>query len=231
MESRKPRINVARRTRQWLLAPLVVITLAFGWRYPLVGFIVPLVMVIGLIGGVIRGRYVCGNWCPRGSFLDRVVSLVSPKRPIPDFLRGSAFRWTLVAVLMGLMVYRISLNPGDIMHWGRVFWMMCLITTAIGVSLALFLHPRAWCSICPMGTMQNALGGHKHQLKIDASACTSCGLCARACPFGLAPVEHRDHGIMEDRDCLKCAECTAACPVGALSWPGEQDKRGSEQAA
>jgi len=220
----KVRSNVRRQKTQWFLAPLVIITLALGWKYPLIGLIVPTVMVIGIVGGIIRGRYVCGNLCPRGSFLDRLIAPLSPNRPIPELLRKPIFRWAIVVGLMGLMVFRISQNPGDIMHWGRVFWMMCLVTTAIGLVLGLTIHHRAWCSFCPMGTMQNALGGHKQQLRIDAAACKSCGLCTKACPFGLSPMDHKDQGILPDRDCLKCAECTAACPVSALTFPtkGEQ---------
>ncbi|MBP8951649.1 MAG: 4Fe-4S binding protein [Armatimonadetes bacterium] len=223
-KTKVPRINVRRRTTQWLLAPLVIITIGLGWKYPLVGLIVPTVMLIGIIGGIIRGRYVCGNLCPRGSFLDRMIAPISLKRPIPEFLRKPAFRWIVLAAMMGFMVFRISQNPSDIMHWGRVFWVMCLATTAIGVVLGVLVHPRAWCSFCPMGTMQSKLGGHKHTLQIDGAACKSCGLCAKACPFGLSPMDHKDAGILEERDCLKCAECTAACPIGALTFPSKGDQ-------
>jgi hypothetical protein len=56
------------------------------------------------------------------------------------------------------MVFRVSQNPGDWRHWGKTFWMMCVITTAIGVVLGILLHPRTWCAFCPMGTLQGALG-------------------------------------------------------------------------
>ena len=42
-------------------------------------------------------------------------------------------RWLLFAGLMGFMVFRILQNPTDIHHWGRVFWLMCVITTVVGV--------------------------------------------------------------------------------------------------
>jgi polyferredoxin len=161
---------------------------------------------------------VCGNLCPRGSFFDRMVARISPHRPVPDFLRNSRFRWSLVVLLMGLMIFRIARNPGDPLHWGRVFWMMCVVTTAIGLVLAVVVHPRSWCSICPMGTMQNAIGGDKNQLQIDGEACRSCGLCERACPMNLPIVKYKDQGVVAERDCLHCSECIAACPKSVLHF-------------
>jgi hypothetical protein len=43
---------------------------------------------LGIIGGIFRGRYVCGNLCPRGGFFDRLISPVSPKLPIPAGFRN-----------------------------------------------------------------------------------------------------------------------------------------------
>jgi hypothetical protein len=35
-----------RRTIQWSLVPVVVVTLALGWKYPALGFSVPVVMLM-----------------------------------------------------------------------------------------------------------------------------------------------------------------------------------------
>ena len=213
-----------RRIVQWCLLPIVLITIGLGWKYPLLGFSAPVVMVMGLIGGIFRGRYVCGNLCPRGSFFDRLVSRVSRGTSIPNALRNMALRWTVFAALMGFMIYRISLNPTDVYHWGKVFWLMCVITTGLGLVLGLFIHPRAWCAFCPIGTMQNILGGKKKPLQIDRELCVECGKCEEACPFNLAIVIHKDSGEMTDPDCLKCPDCIAACPKSALSWPSRKCK-------
>ncbi|MBN1670748.1 MAG: 4Fe-4S binding protein [Kiritimatiellae bacterium] len=205
-----------RHILQWALLWIVVVTIAFGWKYPWLGFSVPLVMGAGLVGGLFRGRWVCGNLCPRGSFFDRVMPALSRKRRIPAFLRNRAFRWFLFALMMGFMMFRASANPTDPMHWGRVFWLMCVITTGIGLVLGVLIHPRAWCSFCPMGTMQSEIGGRKHQLSIDSDACVQCRKCERVCPFGLDIVDCREAGRMTHPDCLRCLECVAACPKDAL---------------
>ncbi|MEE8594056.1 MAG: 4Fe-4S binding protein [Candidatus Bipolaricaulota bacterium] len=205
-----------RKAVQWGVLVIVLITLGLGWRFHWLGFSVPFVMLVGVIGSLFNGRYVCGNLCPRGSFYDRVMAPFSPKRPIPQWIRSKTIRWTLFVLLMGLMAVRILQNPLDPMHWGRVFWMMCLVTTAVGVPLALLIHPRTWCSFCPIGTVQSAIGGRKNPLHIDGDLCQSCALCERSCPMGLSIVEHKDTGIVSETDCLRCSECAAVCPVNAL---------------
>lgn len=205
---------------QLSLWPVVVIVIALGWRYPLLGFSVPAVMLMGMIGGVMQGRYVCGHLCPRGAFFDRIIAPASRKKPIPGFFRQRGFRWALFALLMAFMLYRILLNPADIDHWGRVFWLMCAVTTAAGILLGVLIHPRAWCALCPMGTLQGALDRGNKQLTIDAERCISCRACEKACPMNLSIVNHNGEGRLSDTDCLKCPECSAVCPRAALNMPG-----------
>jgi len=211
------KLQTRRRIIQWLLWPVVVIVVALGWKYPLLGFSVPVVMLMGIAGGIIKGRYVCGHLCPRGAFFDRIVSRVSRKKPIPALFRNRPLRWTLFLLLMAFMLYRISLHPEDLRHWGRVFWLMCTVTSAIGIVLGVAIHPRAWCSFCPMGTMQSALDRGNQQLRIESSRCISCRACEKACPMNLSIVRFKEQGRLTDRDCLKCPECSAVCPKNALA--------------
>lgn len=207
-----------RRKVQLSLWALVVVTIALGWKYPLLGFSVPMVMLMGIVGAFLNGRYVCGHLCPRGAFFDRIMKPVSPSKPIPAWLRAAWFRWPVLALLMGLMVFQISRNPGDWQHWGIVFWRICVITTALGVVLALALHQRAWCAFCPMGTMQTAIGDKRSSLQLDPG-CKGCRTCERACPMGLKIVpEDKAPGQLGVQDCLKCPECQLACPKGVLRF-------------
>jgi polyferredoxin len=174
-------------------------------------------MLVGLIGGFLRGRYVCGWLCPRGAFYDRVISRISPQKKIPGFLRNYWFRGFILIVLMGFMVYQISFNPGDVYHWGKVFVRICIITTAIGVVLAVFTHPRTWCAFCPMGTIQSAAGGTKSPLKME-EGCKLCRTCEKACPLDLQIVGGTKEGRLTTRDCLKCPECQLKCPQKILHF-------------
>jgi ferredoxin-type protein NapH len=203
---------------RWLLALVMLLTLAFGWKWPVLGYTVPVAMAAGVGGAFSRGRYVCGNICPRGSFYDTFFRLIGGSRPIPSFLTGMGFRWGVGGFMITLMTLQIARNPGDPMHWGWVFWLVCALTTSVGVLLGVIYRPRTWCSFCPIGTMGNAIGGGKDQLRIAAS-CRSCGVCEKSCPMDLTIATHKAEGVLPHRDCVKCSSCVSACKVGALSFP------------
>lgn len=204
---------------KWLLGLIMVTVIALGWRFPLLGFIVPVAMTAGIIGGFMKGRWVCGNACPRGSFLDSWFSLVSGDREFPSMLKSTKFRWTILSALMGFMVFRLIQNPKSIDHWGIVFWQMCTVTTIAAVGLGVRYSSRSWCSICPVGTLAGTAGEGKHNLQV-ASSCKACGLCEKNCPMQLEVARYRHTGKSEERDCIKCSECIYACPQNSvLSWP------------
>lgn len=52
--------------------------------------------------------------------------------------------------------------------------------------------------------------------KVDASACTHCGLCVSRCP-NEAIVKGDECNTLADK-CIKCCACVKACPVGARSF-------------
>jgi len=209
--------SALRRKLQLTLWAIVVVTIVGGQWYPLLGFTVPVVMMTGIIGGFFKGRYVCGWLCPRGAFFDRIVKFVSPAREIPSWLANRAFRWVVFALLITFMVWQISLNPGDVYHWGRVFVRICMITTGIGVGLALFVHPRTWCAFCPIGTLQSAVGGKKSPLYMK-EGCGECRTCEGACPMNLKIVGEPKAGPLDIPDCLKCPECRLACRKNLLHF-------------
>ncbi len=215
----KKGIDHALTGKNFLLSAIVIATIILGYFFPLAGFVVPVVMGIGMVVGAIRGRYTCGNLCPRGALFDSFLPFASTNRKAPALFRSSWFRWSFLTVMMSFMVFRILQNPTSVMHLGSVFWTICAITTPIGIIGGLIYHPRFWCSFCPMGTLQNALGGHRNRLRIDSSACKGCKICERACPLRLDIVKHRDAGVSLEKDCLKCRRCVLVCPKNALRVP------------
>jgi polyferredoxin len=213
-------LNINRKhDYKWALGLIMVAVLTLGWRFPLLGFVVPIAMAAGVVGGLFRGRWICGNLCPRGSFLDSWFSLVAAKKDIPALLKNRPLRWTVATALMSFMVYRLAQNPGDINHLGLVFWQMCFITTLIAVFLGIRYSARSWCNVCPVGTMAGSMGGKKYPLQIDSS-CKACGLCEDSCPMQLEIARYRHTGNHEEADCIKCSACMQTCPrEGVLSWP------------
>lgn len=138
----------------WLL-PIIVIG---GLFYPLLGYLVLGMMIVLLVLSYYRGRFWCANYCPRGSFLDLVLSRLSLRRKIPRLFLRPAFRWAFVAVFLVFFAFQIVSAEKTVAGIGFVFVRMCLITTVAAILLGVPIHQRTWCAFCPMGTLQGALG-------------------------------------------------------------------------
>lgn len=145
----------------WFL-PMIVIG---GLFYPLLGYLVIAMMAFFLTLSFFRGRYWCWHLCPRGAFLDIVMSKASPQKKNPRLFMKRWFRWLVFTLLMGFVAWRITASGGNRLAIGFVFVMMCGITTVFSVIIALFTRHRGWCAICPMGTLQEAIHGANPEKK------------------------------------------------------------------
>ncbi len=195
------------------LGIIVIIVSIGGIFYPKLGYFLLLVFASLMLIAPFRGRWFCGNLCPRGSFVDFWLAPISRRVKIPSILRSMWFRVPVFFALMGFMVFRIIQTQGIVDRVGMVFVTLCILTTSVAIFFGVAIAPRAWCSFCPMGTLQRALGGSKYQLKVDRQLCIECKKCEKVCPMQL-PVSE----IKENPDCIKCARCVEACPEGALGF-------------
>lgn len=195
------------------LGIIVIIISIGGIFYPKLGYFLLLVFATLMIIAPFRGRWFCGNLCPRGSFVDFWLGPISRKVKIPQIFRSMWLRVPIFISLMGFMVFRIIQTQGVVDKVGMVFVTLCILTTSVAILFGVAIAPRAWCSFCPMGTLQRSLGGSKYQLQVDKEKCIECALCQKVCPMQL-PVKE----IQENPDCIKCARCVEACPKEALRF-------------
>ncbi len=195
------------------LGILVLIVSIAGLWFPLLGYFLLLVFATLLITSIFRGRWFCGNLCPRGSFNDFWVGKITRNKKIPSFLKSYWVRIPLFMLMMGFMGYRLLSTQGLINQIGMVFVIMCLVTTTIALFAGASVSPRTWCTFCPMGTVQNIIGGNKYQLQVDDSKCIDCNKCEKSCPMQLEV-----HTNNEKPDCIKCGRCITACPTKALAF-------------
>ena len=93
----------------WILIAYLIV----GYFYPVVGLLALICMIAPVSFAVKRGRWWCGNACPRGSLYDRVLSKYSPHRPIPEFVRTRGFR-----IFMVLFIFDVRLT--DVWSLGRL---------------------------------------------------------------------------------------------------------------
>lgn len=195
----------------WVL--VLIVTLGGLW-YPYLGYVMAVVMLTLMITAVFRGRWFCGNLCPRGSFNDFVLNKISRKKNIPGVLRSLWVRVPLFILIMSLMIYRVSIvfaTRNMFEKIGVVLASMCIVTTVVAILLGGFYNSRAWCTVCPMGTAQRIIGGDRYQLKMAHDLCIDCKKCEKICPMELTV---RDIG--NNPDCIKCGRCVEACPKDAL---------------
>ncbi|MFZ3147569.1 MAG: 4Fe-4S binding protein [Methanothrix sp.] len=195
------------------LGIIVLIVSIGGIFYPKLGYFLLLVFASLMIIAPFRGRWFCGNLCPRGSFVDFWLAPLSRGLKIPPRFRSMWLRVPIFVALMGFMIFRIIQTQGMVDKIGMVFVTLCILTTSIAILFGVIIAPRTWCSFCPMGTLQRAMGGRKYRLKVDADKCIDCGKCQKVCPMQL-PVNE----ILDKPDCIKCARCVEACPKHALSF-------------
>jgi polyferredoxin len=195
------------------LGILVLIVSIGGIWYPKLGYFMLLVFGAIFLFSPFRGRWFCGNLCPRGSFNDFWLGKISLGRRTPRFLKSMWVRVPIFALMMGFMLYRIVQTDGVVDKVGMVFVTMCIMTTSVAILFGIVFSPRAWCSFCPMGTMQSLVGAKRMQLRVDLEKCTRCGVCLKACPMHLSVNE-----LIAKPDCIKCGRCINACPKGALRF-------------
>lgn len=226
------------------MAGVFIVILILGWYYPLLGYFIPLCMLLGIGIGIFRGRKWCDWLCPRGSFYDTMIRPIpnvailrsitsgsrsyteantafgiSPKRKIPQFFKSLSFRIGLLSFLMVIMIINLVKRWPDPYKIGMFFVILLTVTTGLGIILALFFHQRTWCCFCPIGSMANWVGRKRHPLKIDSGLCTECKLCYKVCPIQVAPFRFKEdkNGLVNDGDCLKCNLCISTCSQKALS--------------
>ena len=142
----------------WLL-PLIIIGGLFN---PILGYLVLAMMIFLLILSFFKGRYWCWNLCPRGAFLDIVLSKFSAKRSFPKIFTKQWFRWLVFVLFVSFLVFRIVNTGGNFIAIGSVFVVMCLVTTIISIILGIPARHRSWCTICPMGTLQEKIAKMNH---------------------------------------------------------------------
>ncbi|ACL75012.1 4Fe-4S binding protein [Ruminiclostridium cellulolyticum] len=202
----------------WLLLIFFCIV---GLVYPKAGIAAIICMLAPVAVSFFRGRMWCGNFCPRGSMNDILISKISRNKKIPRIMKNMWFRLIFLVVLMGAFTVQFSFAWGDMVQVGQVFVRMILITTGLTIVLGVIFSHRAWCVICPMGTMASLItkAGNSSRVKnvaFDKQRCVSCNLCTKSCPMEIDVLNFKSKGEVTHSDCLKCGECVVKCPKDVL---------------
>ena len=192
-----------------------------------------------MLFGLLLGRTICGWLCPVGMLQELLHRVPTPKIgksrytrrltwlkyvvlavfvvavparyamqrvPVPAFCKYICPAGTLEGAV-GLLAH--SANADKFGMLGPLFTRKALILM-LTTALCVFVY-RAFCRFaCPLGAIYGlfarlALVG----VHVDASKCSGCGACLRACPMDVRRVG--------DRECIHCAACADACPEKAIT--------------
>ena len=198
-----------------LLISFIVVSL-FDFRVSIVAVIC---MIAPIIVSIFRGRYWCGNLCPRGNFYDNIMSRFSKKKDVPKFLKSIYFRLLVVLFMFTMFGLGIKENWGNPAGIGMVFYRIIVITTLIGVVLSLFYSNRTWCHFCPMGSIAAFISYFRKNKKVleVSNTCVKCKKCEKRCPMGIIPYDYKGNTLSHP-DCIQCARCIIACPKKSIGY-------------
>jgi polyferredoxin len=191
-----------------------------------------LAILLGVLGAsLLVAKSFCSHLCPIGllsewtgrlgqHFTRRRVDL-PPWIDVP--LRGAKygllafFMWAIwlamdadaIAAFLASPYYTIA----DAKMWHFFAPPSSTTVIVLGILLAAsFVVRDFWCRyLCPYGALLGLVGVlAPFKVTRDASRCTDCRACSRACPARL-PVHQM--GRMTSPECTSCQDCIAACPV------------------
>jgi ferredoxin-type protein NapH len=148
---------------RWVMIWLLPVVVIGGFFYPHLGYLVVAMIAVMLVLSYFHKRYWCTHLCPRGSLLDLALARLSRGRRVPRLFTNWKFRWAVFFAFMAFLTWRIVRSGGTLLGVGSVFVTMCLITTVISVILGIQTRRRAWCAICPMGTLQEKIWALSHR--------------------------------------------------------------------
>ena len=150
------------RSVVWVMLPTTILV---GWFYPILGFMVLFCMFSGITIAFFKGKFWCAWLCPRGSFLDKFIGPLSLKKSRNGFFQTNVLRITILVPLMSLTILQIYRVWPNINNIGTIMVLLLSATTLVALLLGFFMHPRSWCTICPVGTVSGWISDNRNKKK------------------------------------------------------------------
>ena len=182
---------------------------------------------------VLLGSVFCGYFCPLGSIQEWIGSLGRRlfrrfNRYISQqldralgFIRYGVLALILIKTSLAFSLVFQKVDPYyALFHFwtGDVFFSAMIVLGAV-ILLSLFFE-RPWCRwFCPFGALLGLVQMVTFwKIRRNASTCTGCGRCSRACPMRISL--HKKGSIFDTR-CNRCGMCLQACGQSeAISFSG-----------
>ncbi len=175
---------------------------------------------------LVLGRAICGFLCPMGLIQD-IMDKIRQKTKTEGLTMNekmydalTPIKWAMLVIFVGLCF--MGGNFCNFCPAVAVSPILAGMSTSLYISGFLmvlvlmggFFKRRAFCSICPLGTI---MGFFYHispfRIKKDCQSCTECGACYEACPMGIKMIyTEREKTDVTHANCIMCGECVRCCP-------------------
>lgn len=144
---------------QSILSIAFVLAVAVGGLFhPYIGFAVAVVMVVAVAMTIVKPKSFCAYACPRGKALGLGLKPFSRGRPLPPGSITPGLKRAACGFMMFCVIGNIARLAKAPAALGTFFWGLCVLSLAAGVVVGILYRPRAWCAVCPMGTLQETIG-------------------------------------------------------------------------
>lgn len=195
------------------------------------------VLVSIAVSVVLCGRLYCAVVCPLGIVQDVVrfcFGWMLARRVVRPVSRtAQVVRWTILFLfsvgtavgLTGLIApygifgrfLSVCCRRAGEVPVGATVWAVGLFALVLAMT---FVRARWWCNrVCPVGTFLGLFSRFAvFRVRIDASKCVKCGLCAKACDKGALAVGDDKSIAVDPASCVSCFDCAGTCRKGALKW-------------
>lgn len=140
----------------WIIIVSFFILSILDIRFGILGFVCMITPMALAASG--QGKIHCSHYCPRGSFLGKVIKAISFNNNMPKFMDTKLFKNILLALMISMFsfaLYHAGLNFNKIAF--SVFRFMGA-SFMVGILMGIIFKPRSWCKVCPMGYASGLIG-------------------------------------------------------------------------
>jgi ferredoxin-type protein NapH len=210
-----------------LADPFAVLQIALTRHWPAAEVLLGAAIVLVLYA-LLGGRIFCAWVCPMNTVTD-AAHWVRARLGIRDLFHLShrVRYWVLGLALVLSAAAGVAafewVSPIGILHRELIYGVGVGFVAVAGVFVFdLLVLRHGWCGhLCPLGAFWS-LVGRVGQVKVrfDASTCTRCGDCVKACPepWVLNLNDAARRGLIAGGECTSCGRCVAVCPERSLAF-------------
>lgn len=150
----------------WIIIVSFFLLGILDFRFGLLGFFCMGAPIYHALKG--EGKKHCAKYCPRGSFLGKIVGHLSLGIVFPQKFRTRTIKHVLLVLMVTLLTLSLSHAGMNIAAVGFVLFRFMLMSFIVGILMGILFKPRSWCQVCPMGHAASLITETQRKLGYDS---------------------------------------------------------------